>query len=508
MSEPGVEHVEIAIIGTGFSGLGVALRLKRERHNDFLLLERAGDLGGTWRDNHYPGCCCDIPSHVYSYSFELNSAWTRGFASQPEILAYLRGAAAKHGILPHIRYHHEVTDARWDESTQRWDVATTGGRFSARILVSAAGPLSDPSFADIPGLSDFQGTMFHSATWDHGHDLGGERVAVIGTGASAIQFVPQIQPRVGRLHLFQRTPPWVIPRFDHRITRPERWLLGTIPFAPAVVRVVLYWALEVRVVGFRNPALMRAAETIARWHLRRQVPDPQLRAKLTPDYTLGCKRILVSDDYYPALTRPNVELITDGVAEVRSRSVITTAGAEIPVDTIIFGTGFHVTDFPVATRVRGRAGRTLAEQWTSSMQAYLGLSVAGFPNFFLMIGPNTGLGHNSMVFMIESQLNYLMSCLAVMRERGAVTVEVREDAQAAFNTEIDGAMKGTVWTAGRCRSWYLDATGRNSTLWPGWSFRFRSRTRRFEPQKYRLGSQRPPGARGAPLEEALPHARV
>ncbi len=485
-----VQQVEIAIIGTGFSGLGVALRLKRARRDDFVLLERAGDLGGTWRDNDYPGCCCDIPSHVYSYSFELNNQWTRGFASQAEILAYLRKTAVRTGLLPHIRYHHEVTGAAWDGEAQRWEVSTTRGALSARFLVSAAGPLSDPALPDIPGLAAFEGTVFHSANWDHAHDLSGEQVAVIGTGASSIQFVPQIQPQVARLRLFQRTPPWILPRLDHEITAPEHWLLRTVPFAPAAVRAALYWLLEVRVVGFRNPRLMRGAQRLARWHLHRQVADPRLRAKLTPDYTIGCKRILLSDDYYPALTRANVDVITDGVAEIRPHSVVTTTGQELAVDTIIFGTGFRATDSPMAARIRGRDGRTLAEHWKPSMRAYLGMSVPGFPNLFLMIGPNTGLGHNSMVFMIESQLNYLMSCLDEMRLRGTGTVEVREDAQAAFDAELEAATVGTVWTAGHCRSWYLDATGTNTTLWPGWSFRFRQRTRRFEPQKFRLAPER------------------
>jgi cation diffusion facilitator CzcD-associated flavoprotein CzcO len=478
-----VEQFRIAIIGSGFSGLGTAIRLKRAGIHDFVVLERAGDIGGTWRDNDYPGCCCDIPSHVYSFSFELNRAWTRGFASQVEILDYLRRTARKYDVMRHIRFDHEMRSAAWDEQAQRWVIDTVHGSFSAQILVSAAGPLSDPSIPDIPGLRDFAGTVFHSARWNHGHDLSGERVAVIGTGASAIQFVPQIQPKVARLHLFQRTPPWVVPRLDYRITPAEHWLLRWVPFAPTVVRAALYWFLEVRMVGFRRPKVMNAASRLARWHLKRQVPDTALRARLTPDYTLGCKRVLVSDDYYPALTRPNVEVVTDGVREVRAHSVVTTAGDELEVDTIILGTGFHVTDNPIASRVRGRHGKTLAEVWSPSMRAYLGMSVAGFPNLFVIIGPNTALGHNSMVFMIESQLNYLMGCLEAMRTRGVSTVEVRSDAVAAFNAEIDRAMQGTVWSSG-CNSWYLDSAGRNSVVWPGWSFRFRTRTRHFEPQKY------------------------
>lgn len=488
-----LEQFRIAIIGAGFSGLGAAIRLKREGIEDFVVLERADDLGGTWRDNDYPGCCCDIPSHVYSFSFELNRAWTRGFASQAEILDYLRRAARKYDVVRHIRFEDEMQSAAWDEHAQRWVIDTTRGRLSAQVLVSATGPLSDPSIPDLPGLGDFAGTVFHSARWNHDHELAGERVAVIGTGASAIQFVPQIQPKVARLHVFQRTPPWVIPRLDHRITPVEHWVLRWIPFSSALVRTLLYWALEVRVVGFRRPRLMQAASRLARWHLGRQVPDPELRAKLTPDYTLGCKRILVSDDYYPALTRPNVEVITDGAREVRRHSVVTTSGTEIEVDTIILGTGFHVTDSPAASRVRGRGRLTLAEAWTPSMQAYLGMSVAGFPNLFMIIGPNTGLGHNSMVFMIESQLNYLMGCLGEMRRRGATTVEVRPEVMAAFNQEIDRAMRGTVWNTGRCSSWYLDSTGRNSALWPGWSVGFRRRTRRFEPQKYLMSGVSPGG---------------
>ena len=482
----GRETVRIAIVGSGFSGLGMAIRLKEAGIDDFVVLERADDLGGTWRDNHYPGLCCDVPSHVYSYSFELNPFWTRGFAPGWEILDYLRKCADKHGVLEHIRYRHEVLGASWREEARHWEIETAGGRFAARFLVVGAGALTDPSVPDLPGLGDFEGTTFHSAHWDHDHDLTGERVAVIGTGASAIQFVPQIQPQVEELYLFQRTPPWIIPRLDHEITRPEHWLLRWIPFAPALVRAVLYWLLEIRVLGFRNPWLMKAADRVARWHLRRQVPDPELRRKLTPDYTMGCKRILISDDYYPSLSRPNVEVITDGVEEIRKRSVVSGDGTEREIDTIIFGTGFHVVDPPIAEVITGSDGRTLADHWHGSMQAYLGTAVAGFPNLFMMIGPNTGLGHNSMVFMIESQLNYILDCLRKMEENDADTVEVRREAQDAFNERLQASMQGTVWTAGHCKSWYLDDTGRNTTLWPTWSVSFRRRTRRFDPEAYEL----------------------
>ena len=491
---PSPEHVRVAIIGSGFSGLGTAIRLKQAGIDDFMVLERAADLGGTWRDNHYPGCCCDIPSHVYSFSFLLNPAWTRGFAPQWEIRDYLRHAAGRFGVLPYIRFRQEVLEAAWDDDAQRWRIETSAGSLTADVLVCAAGPLSDPTTPDIPGLGDFEGKTFHSARWDHDHDLTGERVAVIGTGASAIQFVPAIQPQVAKLHVFQRTPPWVVPRLDHQITGPEHWLLRWIPFAPALVRAVLYWLMEIRVVGFRKPGVMKVADRLARWHLARQVPDPELRRKLTPGYIMGCKRILISDDYYPSLTHPNVEVVTEGVSEVRGNSLVSRDGTEREVDTIIFGTGFHVLDAPIGTRIRGRDGRTLAEHWRGSMQAYLGTTVAGFPNLFYMLGPNTGLGHNSMVYMIESQINYLIDGLRVTGERGARTFEVRRDVQERFNEELQAAMRGSVWTAGQCQSWYLDDTGRNTTLWPSWSFRFRQRTRRFDPESYVMVNGSEPSA--------------
>jgi cation diffusion facilitator CzcD-associated flavoprotein CzcO len=482
-----VDHFQVAVIGTGFAGLGVAIRLKQDGVDDFVVLERAAEVGGTWRENHYPGCCCDVPSHVYSFSFELNPNWERGFAAQSEILDYLRHCAAKYGIRPHIRFEHEVTEAAWDDERKRWNIETSAGGVTADVLVNGGGALSEPKAPDIPGVDGFAGTCFHSARWNHDHDLSGERVAVIGTGASSIQFVPAIQPDVKQLYLFQRTPPWVIPRWDHKITRVEHALLK-LPFAPALVRVVLYWMLESRVWGFRNPWLMRVADRVGRWHLKRQVSDPELRRKLLPDYVMGCKRILISDDYYPSLDEPNVEVVTDGIAEVREHSVVTEDGSEYEVDTMIFGTGFEVTKPPIAQRIRGRDGRTLAEHWATSMAASKGTFVAGFPNFAMMTGPNTGLGHNSMVFMIESQLNYVMGALREMRERGARTLEVREQAVKAYGDELERQMEGTVWTAGHCASWYLDDTGRNTTLWPSFSYRFRRQTKEFDVDSYEVAA--------------------
>ena len=476
----------VAIIGAGFAGLGMAIRLKQEGHDDFVVLERFDEVGGTWFANHYPGCCCDVPSHVYSYSFELNPLWERGFAPQPEILAYLKHCTEKYGIRPHVRFGREVTDAAWDEDACKWRITcATGEELEADVLVNAGGALSEPKDPDVPGLGSFEGKTFHSARWDHDHDLTGERVGVIGTGASAIQFVPAIQPDVKQLHLFQRTPPWVIPRWDHKITKVEHALLR-IPGIPALVRAVLYWSLEGRVWGFKHPRIMRIADRVARWHLKRQVSSDELREKLLPDYVMGCKRILISDDYYPSLDKPNVEVVTDGIKEVTPNAIVTEDGTEHEVDTIIFGTGFAVTKPTIAKRIRGKDGRSLAEHWSRSMAAYKGTTIPGFPNFVMMTGPNTGLGHNSMVFMIESQLNYVIDALRVMRERGSKTFEVKEEEVERYNKRIDKEMHGTVWTAGHCQSWYLDDTGRNATLWPSFSWSFRRVTRRFDPEVYEL----------------------
>jgi cation diffusion facilitator CzcD-associated flavoprotein CzcO len=497
------QHVHIAIIGTGFAGLGTAVRLKQEGIEDFVILERAADVGGTWRDNSYPGCRCDVPSHLYSFSFALNPEWTNTFSPQPEIWDYLRRVAHDHDLLPKIRFGHEVLEGRWDEDAARWELETAAGPMTADVVVAGAGGLADPAVPDIPGLDRFTGKAFHSARWDHDHDLTGERVAVIGTGASAIQFVPQIQPQVGELRLFQRTPPWIVPHPGREIGERRRRLYRRVPGLQRLVRAGIYWTRELLVVGLAfKPRLMKVPERLARMHLRKQVPDRELRRKLTPSYTIGCKRILQSNDYYPALAQPNVDVVTSGIAEVRERSIVTADGAEHEVDTIIFGTGFHVTDLPFAERVRGAGGVTLAEQWADEgMQAYMGTTVAGFPNLFILVGPNTGLGHTSIVFMIESQVNYVVGALRALQARGAAAVNVRPQAQAAYNEQIQRDLQRTVWNTGGCASWYLDKHGKNTTLWPSFTFTFRQRTRAFDPVAYdflaapaRTGDEREPVA--------------
>ncbi|MBW3570834.1 MAG: NAD(P)/FAD-dependent oxidoreductase [Gemmatimonadetes bacterium] len=494
---PGERNVRVAIIGSGFGGLGTAIRLKQQGMDDFVVLERAGDVGGTWRDNTYPGCACDVQSHLYSFSFAPNPDWSHSFSPQAEIQAYLQRCARDYGVLPHVRFHHQVADARWDEEARLWRIQTSRGPLAARVLVMAAGALSDPVVPDLPGLDGFQGGAFHSARWDHGFDLRGKRVAVIGTGASAIQFIPQIQPQVARLYVFQRTPAWILPRQQRVLRSAEQRLFRRIPGAQRAARGAIYLAREAFLLAFRSPRAARTAQRVALWHMRRSIPDPALRRKLTPEWTIGCKRVLLSNDYLPALAQGNVEVVTEAIAEVRARSVVTADGAERAVDAIIFGTGFQPTDPPLARHTCGRGGRTLAEVWAGSPRAHVGTTVAGFPNLFMLMGPNTGLGHTSVVYMIEAQIEHLLGALGHMRAHGAAALEPRPEAQEAFVAAIDRRMTGTVWTSGGCRSWYLDATGRNSTLWPDFTWRFRRRVARFDPAEYTMEPERgPTGADG------------
>jgi cation diffusion facilitator CzcD-associated flavoprotein CzcO len=479
-------ETEIAIVGTGFSGLAMAARLKRAGRDDFLILERARDVGGTWRENSYPGCRCDVPSHVYSFSFAPNPEWSATFSPQREIWDYLRKVADDEQLTEHVRFGCELERASWDAEAERWLLQTSSGPISARVLIAGAGPLHEPKLPQIPGLRDFEGTIFHSATWDHDHELDGERVAVIGTGASSIQFVPQIQPKVSKLHLFQRTPPWVMPRRQRPITGLERALYRRFPALQRAMRSAIYWARESFALPMLRVALAPLLRRVGEAHLARAVPDPELRTKLTPDYLPGCKRILVSNDYLPSLAKPNVEVVCDRIEEIRGRTVISTDGSEREVDTIILGTGFHVLDMPIAERICDGDGRSLAERWDGSPRAHRGTMVAGFPNLFLLLGPNTGLGHNSVVFMAEAQADYISRALRHMRAQRLETVEVSAEAQDRWNAEIEAKMEGTVWLEGGCSSWYLDRNGLNTSLWPDFSFKFARALRRFDPAEHVL----------------------
>jgi cation diffusion facilitator CzcD-associated flavoprotein CzcO len=482
-----MDSVRVAVVGTGFSGLGMGIQLKKIGIHDFAILEKADDVGGTWRDNSYPGCACDIQSHMYSFSFEQNPDWSRSFPTQPEIWAYLRQVTDSYGLRRHIRFGFELAGARWDDDEQRWHIRSTGGQeIRAQFLVSGMGALHLPNIPKLRGLDSFAGPSFHSATWDHDVDLRGKRVAVVGTGASAIQFVPRIAPEVAELHLFQRTPPWVMPKPDHPMPAWVRRMFRLLPVTQRVYRDALYWLLEARALGFNgHPRLLRAAEQIAKRHMSRQISDPELRRTLLPDYRMGCKRVLVSNDYYPALNRPNVEVVTEGVAEVREHSVVATDGTEREVDAIIFGTGFHVTDAWDGIEVIGRDGRNLAKEWsTGGMRTHLGISTSGFPNLFFLLGPNTGLGHNSVVFMIESQIRYVAQAITLAQRQGAGALDVRPEVQQRFNTEVQSKLVKGVWTQGGCTSWYLDAEGVNRTIWPGFTWRYWLDTRTVDAEDF------------------------
>jgi cation diffusion facilitator CzcD-associated flavoprotein CzcO len=461
--------VDVLIVGGGFSGLCMAIKLLEARMDSFLLIEKSGDIGGTWYDNRYPGCACDIPSHLYSFSFEPSPDWSRMYPGQPEIHAYLKRIVERHNLSPYIRLNTRFHEATWDESESVWHATVGEGmKICARVLVSGIGGLHVPHYPQIKGIERFAGPQFHSSAWDHSIELEGKNVAVVGTGASAIQFVPQIAPRAGKLLLFQRTPPWIVPRMDFPIADNWKHRFRRFPFLMKAFRQFIFWRQEIRVLGFLgNRFVRRKATEIATQNLEKYIKDPKLRAALKPNYELGCKRVLVSDDFYPALKRPNVELVTEAIAEIRPNSILTSDGVERPVDVLILGTGFRATEPLIGIRLVGRGGIEIHDAWREHMSAYLGVTVSGFPNLFLLLGPNTGLGHNSVVLMIEAQVRYVMSCLFLLRRRNRKVLEVRSDKQKEFFADVQRRLQGTVWQSGGCKSWYQDpVTGENMTLWP------------------------------------------
>ncbi|MBM7059452.1 NAD(P)/FAD-dependent oxidoreductase [Pseudomonas sp. UL073] len=485
-------HCKIAIIGSGFSGLGMAIRLKQQGENDFLLFEKEAGVGGTWRVNNYPGCGCDVQSHLYSFSFEPNPKWTRMFAKQPEIQSYLEGCWEKYRLQDKTLLGTEIGELRWDEQHELWHLSdAAGNRYTAQFVVSGMGALSTPSTPKLKGLEKFKGTVFHSQQWNHDYDLSGKRVAVVGTGASSIQFVPQIQKQVAQLDLYQRTAPWIMPKPDRAISDSERARFRNFPLAQKLWRGLIYGLLESRVIAFAfAPRLLKVAQTVGKMYINKHIKDPVLRAKVTPDYTMGCKRVLISNDYYPALTQPNVDVVTDGIREIRANSIVTADGQERPIDAIIFGTGFTPSDPLPRGVVFGRDGVDLLDTWPQGPEAYKGTLTAGFPSMFFLMGPNTGLGHNSMVYMIESQIHYVLGALDLLKQRRLRSLEVKREAQDKFNGKLQGSLGSTVWNAGGCMSWYLHpVSGRNCTVWPGFTWRFRMLTRNFDPAAYHFSRQ-------------------
>jgi cation diffusion facilitator CzcD-associated flavoprotein CzcO len=476
---------EVIIIGAGFAGLGAAIKLKEMGIDDFVLIEKSNDVGGTWQQNTYPGCACDVPSALYSFSFALNPDWSRAFAPQQEIQDYLCRCTDAAGLRPKVRLNTEVRRAAWDGATSRWRVTLGDDQvLEARFLISAIGGLSRPAVPNLPGLENFQGKTFHSQRWDHGYSLEGKKVAVIGTGASAVQIVPAVAPIVSKLEVFQRSPTWIIPRGDKAISPARRALFRTMPPLMRLWRWLIYFLLEARAIGFLNPRFMGLGERIARRHLDAQVKDPALKEALSPKYRMGCKRAILSDEFYPALQRPNVELVTSGIARIDAHSIHTVDGKQHEVDCIVLATGFQATDPLGPVEVVGRNGVRLKELWADGIAAYKGTTVSGFPNLFFLVGPNTGIGHTSLVFMIEAQLGYVMDAIKSMRKLGVARAEVKPEVQARFNADIARRSEGTVWRSGGCTSWYLDSKGRNAAIWPGFTVGFWLATRRFDVREY------------------------
>lgn len=490
-------HVDHLIIGAGFAGLCAAIKLAEAGERDVVVVERGSDVGGTWRDNSYPGAACDVPSQLYSYSFAPNPDWSMSFSPQPEIQAYIRRTARESGLLDRFVFDTSVDDATWDAEQQRWIVRTSGAAgeatYAARTLISGAGGLSEPKLPDIEGIDGFEGELFHTARWDHDVDLAGKRVAVIGTGASAIQVIPAIQPQVGHLDVYQRTAPWVMPRHDRRYSGLEKTALRHVPGLQKVYREAIYWGRESYVLPFtRLPQILAPVQQLALGNIRKGIKDPALRAKVTPDFRMGCKRILISNGYYPALAADNCEVVTDGIARVTPTGIVTKDGTERPIDVLVVATGFHTTELPITEHITGREGHTLAAQFEDEgMSAYKGTTVPGFPNLFLIVGPNTGLGHSSMVFMIESQVCYVVDAVRTMRRNDYATVEVTRTAERAWHADVQERMQPTVWNTGGCASWYLDKHGHNTTLWPRATFTFRALTRHFDVAAYAVTAPLP-----------------
>jgi cation diffusion facilitator CzcD-associated flavoprotein CzcO len=481
--------VDVAVIGSGFGGLGAAIRLRQAGVTNVSIFERAHDLGGTWRDNTYPGCRCDVASNLYSFSFAPNPKWTNTYSYQPEIWRYLQDVADEYQLRPLIKYDHDVLDVSFDESSKQWRLTTSQGDYDARCVILATGGLAEPRLPAIEGLDTFDGPIMHTAQWDDAVELSGKRVGVIGTGASAVQTVPQIAPIVSTLEVFQRTPSWILPHLGHPVIERTKKVFSTLPLAQRLVRAWGYWRRELMVLGFvKDPRRMTKAETMSREHLERQIKDESLREKLTPLYRLGCKRVLISNDFYPAFARDNVTLVTDAITSIEAKGVRTSDGTLHECDVLIMATGFFVTDNPMATKVHGATGETLSNAYHGNLANYKGTTFPDFPNFFMLGGPNTALGHSSIIFMLESQLNYVTKAVRVALDDDAL-IEPKAHIAARWTRELQAKLPGTVWDTG-CSSWYLNDAGVNTTIWPDFTFKFRTATRHFDPRDHKISTSK------------------
>lgn len=501
--------LDVAIIGSGFSGLGMGVALKKAGIDNFTIFEKADSAGGTWRDNTYPGCACDVPSALYSYSFSPNSEWSRSFAEQAEINGYLGEVANDHRLEPHFAFGHELKTAHYNAEQQCWAIQfANGNRVHSRILISAIGALHIPNMPNFDGLDSFTGTTFHSARWNHDYDLTGKRVAVIGTGASAIQFVPAITQQVKGLTLFQRSPAWVLPKPDRGIGKREKALYRRIPALMAARRAATYGQLETRAIAFNYATgLLKLVERQACNYIDRTIDDPVKARALIPDYSMGCKRILMSNDYYQSLNRDHVTIENSGVQRIEGNTIIDGNGKRHEVDAIILGTGFKTLDAITEVDIRNEQGLSLEDAWKGGAQSHLGCMISGFANFFMLLGPNTGLGHNSQVYMIESQVRYVSDALKKMRDRDIGSVSVKPAVQQKYVQSIQSRLKHTVWSSG-CKSWYLDEAGNNWTLWPGFTFVYRYLTRRFNLSEHECIARRQTSLNALNADVAAPEPQT
>ncbi|WP_029904001.1 flavin-containing monooxygenase [Nocardia brasiliensis] len=475
----------IIIIGAGFAGLGLALELRRAGVDSFTILEKAADLGGVWRENTYPGAACDVPSPLYSWSFEPKSDWPRRFSEQRDIHAYMRAVADKHELTRFIRFGTEVTDAEFDESTGQWQISTAdGAEFTADVFVPAVGQLSRPAMPNIPGIDTFAGPAFHSAEWDHSVELTGKRIACIGTGASAIQYIPRIQPTAAHLTLFQRSAAWVLPKFDTEYSDTHKAVFKYLPPTRLAERFAIWSLFEVLALALTDiPGMKTPVIALADRHRERQVPDPELRAKLTPDYAAGCKRGLFSNEYFPALAEPNVTVETTAIEAITPTGIRTADGVEHEVDVIVYGTGFKGTEFLAPMNIYGVGGRKLADVWgDAGARAFLGLSVPHFPNLFMMYGPNTNVGSGSIIYMLESQARYIRQVVQYLTDRPGRYLAARASTEQAWDDWLQRRLKDTPWNF--CSSWYRNAAGRITNNWPGATVLYRWKTRTFDTADY------------------------
>lgn len=479
---------QVIILGGGFAGIGAAIKLREAGITDFLLLEKAAELGGVWRENTYPGCACDVPSALYSYSFAPNPEWSRVFAGQAEIKQYLQDVADRHDVLPHVKFGHEAESAGWSDAASCWLIQTAHGEFRARFVIMACGPMHEPVLPQVPGLDSFSGEIFHSSQWRHDIDLKGKRVAVVGTGASAIQFVPAIQPLVAQMTVFQRTPHWVLPKMDQALPPLIQTLFKRLPLVQQAVRGGIYGIFETLNGGMQSVAAMKQFQRLALLNLKLTVKDPELRRRLTPDYVIGCKRVLQSSDWYPALIKPNVNVVSSALAQVQGNTLIAADGSQCEVDIIILGTGFEIAEPQITKRVFNRHGESMADVWQGSPEGYMGTMVADCPNGFLMFGPNIAVSSSALI-IIEAQLAYIIDAIRQAQAQGISSIEIDPVRTAEFNDRVQAALQDSVWNKGGCSSYFIDRNGRNSTAWPWTTLEMRRQLSRFKLEEYILNKQ-------------------